>query len=234
MATETILKGEALVEQLDVQRKAQELSVEADVDVEDQPSYDEAAGFLKSIKAMRKKVGEYFDPILKSINASLKTARDKKKEAEAPLITIETVLKDRLITYTRIQEKKEREAQARRDAEFAAGEQERKLSEAIEAEKAGASLEKVNQVLAQPTIAPAPTVAPTLMKASGVSMRDQWSAEIFDFQELVNAVAAGKASIEAIKPNEPFLNAEARGLKAKLNYPGVRAVNKPVMSAGTR
>ena len=50
---------------------------------------------------------------------------------------------------------------------------------------------------------------------------------------LIQAVAAGMVPIRAITVNLAFLNQMARGLKADLNYPGVRAVKETGVSAST-
>jgi len=222
-------------EALAVRQEALTLSEKArGMEVTDQPSYDVATHFLKTIKAMRKKVADHDDPIIKSIRQSLETARDTKKEAEAPLIEAETMLKSRLIAFTEIEKEREREAQAMAEAEFAKREEERKLREAIEAEKAGAKPKAVERILTQPTTTPAPLVTPTLQQASGISVREQWSAEVTSLMQLVQAVAQGKVPILALTANTTFLNSLARSLKGTMDIPGVRAVVNKTMAAGTR
>jgi len=218
-----------------VRQEALTLSDQArSMEVTDQPSYDAAAEFLKSIKAMRKRVANFMDPLIGSIRDSLNKVLDKKKEVEAPLIQAELFLKDRLIAYAEIKKEKEREAQAKAEAEFAKREDERKLREAIEAEKAGAKPKAVERILTQPTTSPAPLVTPTLQQASGISVREVWSAEVTSFMQLVQAVAQGKVPILALTANTTFLNSQARSLKGTMNIPGVRAVCNKSMAAGTR
>ena len=200
----------------------------------DQPSYDQAAEFIKSIKVMRKKVANFMDPLIGSIRESLNKARDKKKEVEEPLISAETVLKERSLAYRAIVKGREREAQAKADAEFAKREEERKLREAIEAEEAGAKPKAVERILTRPTTTPAPLVTPTLQKASGISVREVWSAEVTSLMQLVQAVALGKAPILALAANMTFLNSQARSLKGTMDIPGVRSVCNESMAAGTR
>ena len=218
-----------------VRQEALTLSDQArSMEVTDQPSYDAATEFLKSIKAMRKRVANFMDPLIGSIRDSLNKVRDKKKEVEAPLIQAELFLKARLIAYAEIEKEKEREAQAKAEAEFAKREDERKLREAIEAEKAGAKPKAVERILTQPTTSPAPLVTPTLQQASGISVREVWSAEVTSFMQLVQAVAQGKVPILALTANTTFLNSQARSLKGTMNIPGVRAVCNKSMAAGTR
>ncbi|KKL15094.1 hypothetical protein LCGC14_2509040 [marine sediment metagenome] len=218
-----------------VRQEALTLSDQArSMEVTDQPSYDAAAEFLKSIKAMRKRVANFMDPLIGSIRDSLNKVLDKKKEVEAPLIQAELFLKDSLLAYAEIEKEKEREAQAKAEAEFAKREDERKLREAIEAEKAGAKPKAVERILTQPTTSPAPLVTPTLQQASGISVREVWSAEVTSLMQLVQAVAQGKVPILALTANTTFLNSQARSLKGTMNIPGVRAVCKKSMAAGTR
>ena len=45
--------------------------------------------------------------------------------------------------------------------------------------------------------------------------------KITDIMELIKAVAAGDAPVEALIPNEKFILEKARGLKENLEYPGI-------------
>ena len=204
------------------------------IQVNDQPSYHSATDFLKYIKTMRKKVSEHHDPIILAIRQSLNIARSKKNDAEGLYIKAETMLKARIIVYTEIEREREREAQAKAEAEFRKREDDKRIREAEEAEKAGASQKAVDRILTQSTTTPAPLVTPTLQRASGVSVREQWSAEVTSLMQLVQAVARGKVPIQALTANTTFLNQQARSLKGTMNIPGVRSVCNKSMAAGTR
>lgn len=79
------------------------------------------------------------------------------------------------------------------------------------------------------------TAAPAVeapAKVSGISGRMTFSAEVTDLMELVKAVAAGTAPIEAIQADTKFLGAQARAFKkAGQLYPGVMAVAERSISA---
>lgn len=69
------------------------------------------------------------------------------------------------------------------------------------------------------TFAPA-VAAPA--KVTGIAGRVTYSAEVVDLMALIQAVAAGKAPIQAIAADEKFLGAQARAFKSPGDlYPGV-------------
>lgn len=52
----------------------------------------------------------------------------------------------------------------------------------------------------------------------------RWKAEIDDELKLIQAIARGEVSVEAVKVNKSFLDAQARSLKGHFSIPGCRAV----------
>lgn len=85
---------------------------------------------------------------------------------------------------------------------------------------------------------PAPTVptvhVPETPKASGVSYRDNWKAEVTDLDALLQAIVEGKAPKSLVKIDSAKLNQLAKAMKDELRYPGVRAYNDRVVAAGGR
>lgn len=69
--------------------------------------------------------------------------------------------------------------------------------------------------------------APIPKTVAGITQREYWSAEVYDFAALVQAVAAGDIPLDCLAPNLPVLNDHAQAMKALLAIPGVRAVNTP-------
>ena len=111
----------------------------------------------------------------------------------------------------------ERERKAREQAEQARLEGERKAQAALN-EAATAP---------QPVIAEAP-------KAEGTSLRSTWSAEVTDLRLLLAAVVGNAVPLEVVQPDMKILNRVAQALKGGMNYPGVRAIEKPGIAVSRR
>ena len=62
-------------------------------------------------------------------------------------------------------------------------------------------------------------------KVEGIATSQTYSAEVFDLQALIFAVAEGKAPAESLQANASWLNKHAQALKRDFNLPGVRLVN---------
>jgi hypothetical protein len=84
-----------------------------------------------------------------------------------------------------------------------------------------------------------PTVAVEMPKVKGMSFREETGVQVFDLFALVQAVAAGKVSIEALQANEKWLRGEAvqRGTTVKDGdalVPGVLVTKKPDVTVRSR
>ena len=192
--------------------------------VVDQESYDFAAEFLKEIKERLKKVASVFEPIQKGQREVAKVTREQRARLEDPLLKAKIHIGSEAASFTRKMEAEQRELQRQADEIARKEEEERRLREAEAAEAAGATKATVNRVLDQPMPAPRPKVAPVFQKATGQSVRKNYSAEVESFGALVEAVHKGKVPIAALQANESFLNGQARAMKEALNYPGVKVV----------
>jgi hypothetical protein len=102
-------------------------------------------------------------------------------------------------------------------------------AQAAAAETAQAEADASAQEAAVTTVTPMFT-APA--RVAGISGRVTYAAQVESLQQLVNAIAEGKAPIEAILPNTVFLGAQARAFKkAGPLYPGVTVVAERGLSA---
>ncbi len=115
--------------------------------------------------------------------------------------------------------------QKRIATEQKARDQQARLDEAALRESEGASKTEVNKVLDGKTFVP---VAPTekSKQAPGVSIPYTYDIEITDFDALFKAVANGKVPEGAVMANQTFIKGQARLMKEKLAYPGVRVIKK--------
>jgi len=72
-------------------------------------------------------------------------------------------------------------------------------------------------------------------KIAGISTPTRWSARVVSLPELVAAVAAGKVSIEALQPNQKWLDGLAVERQNNLRIPGVIPESDVTLSArGTK
>lgn len=207
------------------QHEDQNVSVKALTLAIDSPArYVEGGSLLSVINELIAKAHVEHDPVCQKTRAAWQEALDLRSRVVDPLEKAKAYLAHALGRYDDTQRRLAREQER-----LAREEQERQHAQEIEEQmqeldRAGASVEEVESVLAQPMLAPAPIVAPNVPEVKGLSTRDYWSAEFRNLRELVNAIVAGKAPLEAVVFNEPYINGRARVEKDKLNIPGVRAV----------
>ena len=105
--------------------------------ITDTASYTDAAEFVKSIKAVRGRIAETFDPLIKSAHATHKALLDEKKKHDMPLDEAERVIKGKIARYLGELDR-QRQAEERRLRDQAQKEEEeRRLAQAVELEQQG-------------------------------------------------------------------------------------------------
>lgn len=219
MSTETIQEIEK--EALESIEKARSITVRT------QEQYEEAAVLLKLVKERQKKVKESFDPIVDKAHKAHKEAVAQRDKLLNPLLNAEKDYKRLMINYDN---QKEAEAKAEQDrlqklADAEAAKQKKILDEKIARAEASGKLEKAEAFQAQKeTIIPiqAPVIAAQINNPSGVSYRDNWSAEVID----VNLLPS-----EYMLPNLPMLNAIAKSTKGSIKISGVKFNCEKVLSS---
>jgi colicin import membrane protein len=230
----------------------------SDFVIDSSTMFELASDDLKQVKALQKEVEEKRTSITGPLNQAVKAVNDLFRAPKEYLDKAESTLKRAMVTWTteqerlaaiaraeaeaaaraererlaaieREQQEAARKAQEEAQAAAAAGDQEAAARAMIQAqaaqEQAAMAAVTANVVTAAPVVE-----APT--KVSGISGRMTFSAEVTDLMELVKAVAAGTAPIEAIQADTKFLGAQARAFKkAGQLYPGVMAVAERSISA---
>lgn len=227
-----------------------------------QASYEAAAEMKVALTELRKQIVEHHAPIKDAAHKSHLAACAAEKKLLDPVKQAESIINGALRNWEdeqeliRLAEVKRlrdeaaaRERKVREEAEAAARkareeartrEEERLLQAALEAEKAGASPETVDKIIATPIpepvipVAPAPkpakapVVAPTYNRIAGAAPRKKnFHAEIINIVELCRAVAEGTQPQECVEGNMKYLNGRARDEEAELKIPGVIAVQDP-------
>ena len=199
----------------------------------DDASLSRGNEILLTIKDLRKKIADTFGPICAAAFAAHKTAVKAQKDAEAPLVEAEGIIKPAIARYMAEVDRKRREAEDRQRKEAEKAAEEAALAAAIEAEDAGAAPEEVTAIVEAPVYIP-PPVTPPPPKLSGISIRKIVKFEVTDLRALVKAVAAGQVPIEAVQANTTVIGAQARSLRLSLRWPGVRVWEEDSVAAGRR
>jgi len=102
--------------------------------IRDDSSLRNGNEILLTIKDLRKKIADTFGPICSAAFAAHKTAVKAQKDAEAPLIEAETIIKPSIARYMSEVERKRREEESRIRKEMERQAEEEALDAAIEAE----------------------------------------------------------------------------------------------------
>lgn len=177
---------------------------------------------LKQIDDIRKAITKPLDEAKSKVMAFFRPAETALKEASDHLGGI-------MIKYEDAEELKRREEEARLTAEAKKQAEQATLNAAIAAEEAG-DADYADAIMNEPLAPPPVRLAPAIPTV-GSYTRETWSAEVYDSELLIDAVAQGKVPQPAVVPNLTFLNAQARSLKGAMNWPGVRAVCQKVKAS---
>lgn len=201
----------------------------------DSPELLEMAGEdLRQIKALAKEVEEKRTAITGPLNKAVKAVNDLFRAPTEYLEAAEKSLKAAILTYTTEQERiaaearrlAEQQARAERDRLTAEAAQKEAALAAAVAQGNDASIEQAQaEMFAAVVVSQAVTVTPIASapsRATGISSRTTYAAEVTDLMELVKAVAEGKAPIQCLAADVKFLNAQAKAFKRDGElYPGV-------------
>lgn len=208
--------------QTELQPQINDVTTKAKTPVVDQASYEQAGEIIKSIKAVAKAVGEVFDPIVSKAHEAHKEATSQRKKFLDPLEAAEKQLKQSMSSWFQIET-------ARRQ------EEERKEHQRIADEQTAAQKKKDDDAaaladlgLTEEAAAVAETPVPVQVvthyeapKAAGVSMRDNWTFQVTNADELPRMF---------LMPDMEKLNGLAKSMKASCNIPGGIAVNNPTVA----
>lgn len=194
----------------------------------DQRSYEDAATSLAWAGELEKKITAHYEPFRLSTKAAYDAVLDAKKADLDSILEVKRILSKKTAEYDLAEENKRREIQRKQDAEAARVAAEKRDLEIKNAKAMGASREEIKEMKAAPITFVSPTVDPTHARSKFLSKPiERWKAEVLGDDGLlllVRAVAAGKAPLRLILPNETALNGLARTLKDTMNIPGVKAV----------
>lgn len=195
--------------------ETQELAIIAARPIAAQADYDAAAAALKFAKAILKKIGDTFDPIIKAQNDALKVARDEKKRLTEPVEKYEGDIRKKAAAWITAQEEAKR-AEERRRYEAARAEEARLRFEAEKQQEFLAEIGAAETVVA-PVVLPVIPEPVAAVEQSGISYREVWRFEIVD---------AAAIPREYLSINEVAIGSAVRTQKGLTNIPGVRAYSE--------
>jgi len=192
--------------------------------IRDQETAQQAAELKDSIRMIRKKIADTFNPIIEKAHQAHKEALAKKKEAEAPLLEAEAILDRGLVAYKREQDRKAEEERKRLLEEARKAAEDAQLAAAVEVEKAGMKAE-AELIISQPVIPIMSAPKTEAPKEAGVGFRSNWKFRVVN---------------EALVPNEykqldlVKIGGVVRALKGATNIPGIEVYEEIATVAGSR
>ena len=194
--------------------------------VVDQVTFSQADSFFGVIKAMRKKINQFFDPMIeeaKGVKAKAeehrKSLANRKDEADRPLVEAESYITGQLSAFTRKREEDRRLEQLRLEAIARKEEEDRRILEATLLEAMGEH-EAADEIIREPVFVPPPIVekAPA---AKNFTYREHWTYRITDVSKL---------PLRYMMPDEVMIGAEVRRNKGATDIPGVQVWDEGTIS----
>lgn len=184
----------------------------------DNASNEEAAGFLKKIKADQKEIKNFFAEMKEAAAAAHKAICNRENSLLKPLQESETLLKDKMSAFWQAQEK------LRIEAERKAAEEAAKLNAAaLDAVEAGDE-DKAQKLAMESAMKAAGVQVSAPQKVSGISVREGWKWEVTD----INAIPR-----QYLIVNEQMLTAIAKSTKGSVSIPGIRFYSEKSIAART-
>lgn len=189
------------------------------VTVTDVTTYTAAGNLWKAIKDMMKEVADTFDPLIEAAHVSHKKALEKKAKFYQPLDLASRSIKKLMSDYDSEQERI-RKAEEERLQKIAQKEAEdRRLQEAIEAEKAGKNEEAAAIIETPVTVAPVVVAKATPKMEGGPVYRTIWKFRI------KNAALIPR---EYLIVDEVKIGGLVRSMKSAVSIPGIEVYEERV------
>lgn len=197
---------------------AQELAVRSEEE------HGRALEILKALANAERAVKEHYEEPKALAHRTHKAITTAERKILGPILQARSAVNRKVSDYEQEAERKAKEEEERLRKEALAQEQERALTEAIEASEAGDE-EFAEAILEEAQSSDVVVrVDPAVSKVDGVSTQKRWHAEVVDLFALVNFVAEHKEWLHLLTPHMPSLNKMAQMQRAALSVPGVKAV----------
>lgn len=192
------------------------------IEIINNDTYQMAVLFGRTIKAQQSKVKEFFEPMKQIANTAHKTICAKEKEALAPLLNAESIIKKCMTEY-QIEVERKRRAEEEELRRKQREESERIALEAAKLEEQGKT-EQANEVMAEAlaveSISHTITVSSETPKATGAAIKKDWDIVITD----VNLVPISIVGAVIRPVDEAAIKRVVRALKGAVSIPGVKII----------
>lgn len=199
----------------------------AQIVISDDESMESANNIRRMAKGLQKQWEEFWAPKIAAawnVHKMLKSAMNPVSERLSYVVD-QIIVKQ--VAYKTKQEKI-KEAIEREALRKAEEEQALKL-QAAEAAMERGDVKQAKQLIAESTQVTAIVLPNPVAKMEGTSFRETWDVEVIDLVALAKDVAEGRAPLDCIKEDVPFLRSEARKFQG-MPYAGVRAFTKQVVA----
>jgi len=205
------------------------LEVANNINISSIGGFEIAALNLREVMSGKKKV----NATRLDLTRPLDDTKKKIIQSVAPIIAqydeCIKIYKSKMHTFSVKMENKRKKEEAQKQ-EVARKEFERLQKRAKTADSTGKT-ETAEVLREQAESIPAPIVVSKVAKVSGISTRTTWYAEVTNKQELVKAIADGRAPLNLVSVNVTTLNKLAIALKQEFRIPGVVAKSKSDITA---
>lgn len=224
------------------------------IEIRDPETFALAVAERGEIKRRLARIDELMSPIVSAAHLTWKTAVAKREALRGPYLEADKAYSRAMGAYEQEQDSRRREVEeaAHRERDrleaaelarvkneerrFRTAEEDLRLKAAVTAEMSG-DTEAAERILAAPIevplVAPRPIFVPPpavpAPKATGVTFRDNWSADCRDLNATIRAAAAGNTAARSVlKYDQVAANKLAVAMKKLLDttVPGVYAVNE--------
>ena len=196
-----------------IEPEAKSLSVEASsFAITDAVTYTGAGGLWDTIKAMRARIAEVFDPIINKAHLAHKEAVGQKKKLDDPLEQAQRGLKQKMIVYDQRQAAIARKKQL----ELEAAEKKRAEEEALEIAQLLHNVgdkEAAEELLNKPVETAPIRVIKETPKVTGFSYRTIYKIEVLNVAQALEDWRAGNVPLEAFRCDESYLREAANHYK---------------------
>lgn len=183
-------------------------------------TYLAGAELRKSVRALDKRIEEFFKPLKQKADEAKRALLDAEKSERGPLLQAIEIIDGKLKAWEREQERLRQEEERRLQEEAKKKAEEEALTLAAQLEAEGDN-QTAEAIISAPVEAPQVRVQSFIPKVTGLGRRENWVAEVKDLKSLVLAVASGQQPITLLQANQTALNGMARSLKGAMKVPGV-------------
>lgn len=229
----------------DIERRAKSaLEMVKSMMVETAGDYELAADELRAIKQRQKALEEERTKITKPLNAVVKAVNDLFRAPGDFLDQAESIIKNKMLAYTKEQqriederrieaekqaaaerERLENEAKAMREAALKEAQQSSGDSNSVAAVEEKAAQIEMQAALVSPVVIQAETP-----KVQGISRRAKTVAEVVDKKALVKHIAENEHLLDLLVVDSVKLRQMANALGENLNLPGVSVTKEDLLA----